>query len=248
MTVDLVKLRALLASACRVLAARELSEGILGHVSARVGADELMIRCRGPQERGLAWTSPADIHQLALDADSGSASARTGPWTAPNELPIHTEVLRQRPDVQAVVHAHCESVVAADLAGLRLRPIVGSYDIPAAYVLRYGLPVYERSVLIRSQRLAAEMVAALADWPAVILRGHGLVTTGATVQEAVLRAIAIDKVARISLTIVMAGGTLADIPDRDFAELPDLGAAFNIDTSWRHELARLPRQDGVENA
>ena len=40
----------------------------------------------------------------------------------PNELPLHTEVLRTRPEVQAVVHAHPPDVVAADLAGLAHPP------------------------------------------------------------------------------------------------------------------------------
>ena len=44
---------------------------------------------------------------------------------------------------------------------------------------------------------------------------------------------------RLSLTIVQAGGRLADLPDADMRELPDLGGSFNHDTAWRHELARL---------
>jgi 3,4-dihydroxyphthalate decarboxylase len=45
----------------------------------------------------------------------------------------------------------------------------------------------------------------------------------------------------MSLQVVGAGGTLADLPDADMAELPDLGAGFNTSTAWRHELARLDR-------
>jgi ribulose-5-phosphate 4-epimerase/fuculose-1-phosphate aldolase len=234
------ELRQVIADGCRVLAHRGVSDGIYGHISVRLGPDALLIRCRGPRERGLAWTSPHDVCAFTLDGVRLPTDAAPGGWAVPNEFPMHAEILRHRPDVEVVVHAHAEHVLAADLAGLGIRPILGSYDIPGAHLVRYGLPVYERSVLIRDRRLGREVVTALGDRPAVILRAHGFACTGRSVQQAVLRAISIDTIARISLLVTAAGGRLADIPDEDFAELPDLGSGFNIDTAWRHELARLP--------
>jgi len=46
----------------------------------------------------------------------------------------------------------------------------------------------------------------------------------------------------MSLQIRAAGGTLRDIDDADWQELPDLGPGFTTDAAWRHELARLPPQ------
>jgi len=238
-TPDLVPLRRLVSDACRVLAARGLADGVLGHVSLRVSAETLLVRCRGPRERGLAFTTPADIHLVDLDGAAAGPGELAGGWAPPNELPLHTEVLRTRPEVAAVVHAHPPAVVAADLAGLGIRPIVGAYDIPGTRMAAAGIPVHPRGVLIRNRELAAEMTASLGEAPAVLLRGHGLTSTGASVQEAVLRAVSIDGIARLSLEVVKAGGTLVDLPEEDLRELPDLGAAFFQDTAWRHELARL---------
>jgi ribulose-5-phosphate 4-epimerase/fuculose-1-phosphate aldolase len=238
-TTELESLRELISDACRILAARGLADGILGHVSARVDEHTLLIRCRGPRERGLLHTDPADIHLVDLDgAPAGPGELGRG-WTPPNELPLHTEVLRTRRDVEAVVHAHPPAVVAADLAGLAIRPVIGAFDIPGARMAAGGVPVYPRGVLVRDRRLAAEMVDALGERPAVLLRGHGLTSTGRSVQEAVLRAISLDTIARLSLEVVKAGGELRDLPERDMAELPDLGGSFNHSTAWRHELARL---------
>jgi 3,4-dihydroxyphthalate decarboxylase len=94
-------------------------------------------------------------------------------------------------------------------------------------------------VLVRDRRLAAEMVAAMGERPVVVLRGHGLTSTGVSVEQAVLHAVSVDRIAQLSLRVVSAGGTLADLPDADMAELPDLGSGFNTATAWRHELARL---------
>jgi len=239
--VELAPLRQEVAQACRVLADRGLADGILGHVSLRIDEGRLLVRCRGPRERGLAWTEATDIHLVDLDGAAAGPGELQGGWSVPNELPLHTELLRTRPEVIAVVHAHPPSVVAADLAGIAIRPVVGAFDIPGTRLAQGGVPVYRRGVLIRDRRLAAEMLLAMGERPVVILRGHGLTSTGSSVAEAVLRALSVDTIAALSLRIVSADGVLADLPDQDLAELPDLGGAFNTATAWRHELARLER-------
>ncbi|WP_306212837.1 class II aldolase/adducin family protein [Actinoplanes sp. RD1] len=230
--------RELIAAACRVLAARGLAPGFLGHVSLRVDPWRLLVRCRGPHERGLAWTTAADVRLVHLD---GSAAARgeLDGWSVPHELPLHTEILRVRPEVSAVVHAHPEDVVAADLAGHAVRPIVGALDIPGARLAAGGVPVYPRSVLIRTRPLAAELAAVLGDRPVVLLRGHGLTSVARGVPEAVLQALSVDRLARLTLAVAAAGGVPRDVPPEDLAELPDLGAGLNTEIAWRHELARL---------
>jgi ribulose-5-phosphate 4-epimerase/fuculose-1-phosphate aldolase len=125
--------------------------------------------------------------------------------------------------VGAVVHAHPEAVVAADLAGLSIRPIVGAFDIPGAKLAAGGVPVYPRGVLIRTRALAQGMTAAMGDRPLVLLRGHGLTSAAAGVEDAVLQALSVDRLAALSLAVVSAGGTLRDLPADDMAELARLG-------------------------
>jgi len=223
-----------LATACRILADVGLSPDILGHVSARVGPDALLVRCRGPHERGLAFTTVDDIRRVDFDgADPGDG------YQAPNELPIHVEVMRARPDVHAVVHAHPPAVVAADLAGVPLLPLVGAFNIPAARLAADGIPVYQRAVLIRTRELGVEMVAAMGERPVCVLRGHGITTVGASVEQAVARALAVDSLARMAAEVVRLGGAVQALPDDDLALLPDLGSTFNDVLLWRHHEARL---------
>lgn len=233
-------LRRTVALACRILAARGLSEDILGHVSARVDADHLLVRCRGPEERGLLFTTPDDIRLVDLRAPGDVGDG----YAAPNELPIHVEVLAARPDVNAVLHAHPPLVVAADLAGVPLVPMVGAFNIPAAKMAAAGIPVYGRGVLISRAELGREMVAAMGERPVCILRGHGITTAGATVEQAVVAALSLDSLAAMALRVAHAGGQLVALPDVDLAELPDLGTGFNDQLLWRHHVARLER-DGL---
>jgi ribulose-5-phosphate 4-epimerase/fuculose-1-phosphate aldolase len=230
--------RALVAQGCRVAAARGLADGILGHLSLRVDDNHLLIRCRSDTDTGVAHTSPSDIRLIGFDGSAGAGGELDG-YRVPNELPIHVETLLADSRHRAVAHLHPPAVVAADLAGIAIRPIYGAYDIPGAWLARHGVPVYERAVLIRNSRLGKEMVAAMRGGPMVICRGHGITSAAPSIQQAVLQAISLDALARMSLRVRSAGGTLRDIDDADWDDLPDLGPAFTAAAAWRHELARL---------
>ncbi|WP_035747625.1 class II aldolase/adducin family protein [Arthrobacter sp. CAL618] len=228
-----------IALACRVLANRGLADGILGHISLRIEERTLLVRCRGPQEQGLAFTKASDIRMVDLDGNPAAIGELDGGYAVPNELPLHTELLRRRPEVNAVVHAHPPQVVAADLAGIAIRPIVGAFDIPGARLAAGGVPVYQRGVLVRNHTLAGEMLDSMGARPVVLLRGHGLTSAAKTVEQAVLQALSVNVLADLAIRISSAGGHLIDLSDSDLAELPDLGGTFNTGTAWRHELARL---------
>ncbi|KZS53627.1 3,4-dihydroxyphthalate decarboxylase [Mycobacterium kansasii] len=230
--------RTLLALGCRVAAARGLADGILGHLSLRIDDDRLLIRCRSDTDTGMAFTRPNDIRHVRLDGTAGAAGELDG-YRVPNELSIHVETMLANPAYRAVAHLHPPAVVAADLAGITLRPIYGAYDIPGARLARGGVPVYERAVLIRSAQLGKEMVAAMRGRPVVICRGHGITSAAASVEQAVLQAISLDALARMSLRVRAVAGALRDIDDADWDDLPDLGSGFNVEAAWRHEVARL---------
>lgn len=163
-------------------------------------------------------------------------------WSVPNELSIHVEVLRAHPAVDAVVHCHPPSVLVAALVNLPLRPVFGAYNIPATRMASAGVPVWPRSALVRSRELGEQMVAAMGGSPVVVLRGHGITTTGSgehAVEQAVVRALNLDVLARVCLALRVAGGQPGDLSAEDLDELPDLGSAFQDGFVWRHHVARL---------
>jgi ribulose-5-phosphate 4-epimerase/fuculose-1-phosphate aldolase len=139
-------------------------------------------------------------------------------------------------------------VVAHSLLDRPLLPLYGAYDIPGAALAAGGIPVWPRAALIRTDALAEEMAGTLGDRPVVVLRGHGLVSVAGgpaqtAVAQAVLQAVAVDTLARMTLRVLQAGGTPEPVSPADLAELPDLGAGFTVATMWRHLLRRA---DGLD--
>lgn len=231
--VDLKEAALAAATACRILAHQGLAADVLGHVSVRVDAERILLRCRGPRDRGLLFTEVDDICVVHLD---GRAELPDG-YAVPNEMHIHTEIFRARPDVRAVVHVHPREVMVTDLAGADLPPVFGAYNIPAARLAVAGVPVYPRSVLIRTPELGAAVAATMAEADVCILRGHGIATAGESVEQATMRALDLTELARVAGEIIRLGAEPRPVPD--VAELPDLGAAFNDSSRWRHYAGRL---------
>ncbi len=235
------ELRATIAAACRVLAARRLVDGILGHVSARVDKSELVVRCRGRDERGLGRTEPGDVWRATFD---GEPVDLPDGYAVPNELPIHAELLRTRPELGAVVHAHPRAALLAGLAGLRPRPVFGAYNIPAMRLALGCVPVFRRSVLITRADLAREMVDAMDGADSCLLLGHGIIAAGATVEQATVLAVNLNLLLEITVELARLGAHPPEIDERDLSELPDLGSSFNDDMTWRALVADLPTHTG----
>lgn len=232
---ELDELRRQVALGCRILAATDTTTPLLGHVSVRLDDGRVLVRCRGPRERGLLFTEAADIRVVGLD-DSGEVGEG---YRLPNEYPIHAEILRARPEVGSVVHAHPRSAVVADLAGIALRPVFGAFDIPAYRLAAEGVPVYPRRGLVRTPAAGRELAGALDDGAVCVLRGHGVVTVGDGPVQSVVRALALDELARMTVRIAELGGRPDDVPAEDREDLPDLGAAFNEQALWLHHVGRL---------
>lgn len=233
---DLAPARAEVARACRVLAAEGLVSDVLGHVSLRVGSSHMLIRARSASDQGLLLTRPEDV--VLTDFD-GEPAEDLGDRQLPNELPIHGEVLRARPGHAAVVHAHPPDVVLCSIAGLAMRPVFGAFNIPAMRLAERGLPVFDYYGLVKSRDRGQQMVAAMGGSRALLLRGHGLTTAAPTLAGAVVTALNVNLLARMTVALATAGCEVPEVPEADRAELPDLGSSFNDELVWRHHVAKL---------
>lgn len=227
-----------IALACRIMAMEGIVEATLGHISMRVGEDLMLIRSRGPQDSGLFFATPEEI---CLFDFSGNPKEVDRGFTKPVELALHGETLRKRPEVNAVLHAHPPAVLVSALSNLELIPCFGAFNIPAAQLAASGIPVFPRSVLISNPQLALDMLDSLGDHKACVLKGHGITVVGETVEQALVRALNLNIIAKITLEVAQAGGKTEPIPQEDLELLPDLGGSFNDLGGWRYYLAKLRR-------
>ncbi|MGN6754103.1 MAG: class II aldolase/adducin family protein [Intrasporangium sp.] len=225
------ELRRDVALACRILGATGLTTPLLGHVSVRVDDDHVLVRCRGPHERGLLFTTTGDIRLVSL-----TTSVVCDGYELPNEFPIHREILRARPDVDGVLHAHPRSALLAGLADVPTRPVFGAFDIPAYRLAASGVPLHPDAGLIHSVEAGQALAATMGEAAVCLLRGHGIVTAAGDVPTVVAHALALDELLTVSVELARLGVAPPDVPPTG---LPDLGPSFNVDALWRHHVGLL---------
>lgn len=189
----------LLADGCGILGTEGQGDIIWGHVSCRVPGDQTRLYMK-PATLGLEEIAPADLIQIDL---AGRKVA--GDLPVHSEVFIHTEVLRARPEVACVVHTHPPYAVAFGATGQPLRPI--GHD--GAY-FEDNLAVFTDTTDLIVTRERGEAVAhALGQRSAVLLRNHGIVTVGRTIQEAVFVALLLEKACYMQLLAQQMGGAIA---------------------------------------
>ena len=189
-----------LVAANRILA----HEGVVdafGHVSVRDSRNRerfWLSRSRSP-----ALVELDDLMEFALDGAAIDARGRT-PY---GERMIHAAVYAARADVHSVVHHHAYGVLPFTITGEPLRPVVHT-----ASVIGAEIPVWDirtrfggTDMLVRSIEQGRDLAAALADNTCVLIRGHGAVVAGASVERAVLTAIYLQVNANVLLQALPLG-------------------------------------------
>lgn len=182
-----------------------VNEGVLdgfGHISVRHDRDPnrfLIARSMAP---GLVTAD--DIMVCDLDGQVHDARGRK----AYVERFIHSEIYRARPDVQSIVHSHSPAIIPFGVTGARLRPICHMSGFLGAQT-----PVFEirhsagesSDLLIRNQMLGKALADTLGQAAVALMRGHGNVVTGFSIQQAVFRAIYTESNARLQSEAMRLG-------------------------------------------
>ena len=189
-------LRRKLTNAGRVLASQDQGDFVAGHVTVRLPDDPQCFLMK-PATIGLDEMTPDTI--ITVDLEGRKVS---GTMPRHNEVFIHSEVLRARPDVQAVVHTHAPHAVAFSSLGRELVPVSNE----AGYFYK-KLPVFaETTDLIVTPDRGKAVARCLGPHGAAILRNHGIVTAGRTIEEAVWLALKLERACRVQLLAECAGG------------------------------------------
>jgi len=190
-----------LVTANRILATEGVLDGY-GHVSARSDKDPN----RYYLSRSLApdLVEAGDIMEFDLDSKPADPQGRTSYI----EAFIHGEIYRARPDVKAVIHTHSPALIPFGVTSVPLRPI---YTMGA--FIGEGVPIFDiRSVtsettdlLIRNAALGRALAQSLGNRGAALMRGHGAVVVGPSLQDAVGRSVYLQINAALQLQAIMLG-------------------------------------------
>jgi ribulose-5-phosphate 4-epimerase/fuculose-1-phosphate aldolase len=189
-----------LEAANRILADQGVFDAF-GHVSVRHDHDPgryLMSRSLAP-----ALVTAADVMEYDLESVPAEPRGRS----LYLERFIHGEIYKVRPDVGAIVHHHSPSVIPFGVSRQPLRPISHT-----AAFLGAGVPVFEirdaagmTDLLVRTPILAQALARTLGASAAALMRGHGAVVVGPTIQHAVARSVYMEANARLQQQAMALG-------------------------------------------
>lgn len=171
------QLREQILAACKQLETTGLNRGTSGNVSCREG-DHFLIT---PSGVPVDEITPSRIVTLNFDGKVIGVGKPSSEWQ------FHADILRARPEINAVVHTHAPHATA--LACLRedLPPfhymiaIAGGDSVRCAPYALFGTDI-----------LSHHAVEALRDRKACLLANHGMITLGRDLDEAMAIAIELE--------------------------------------------------------
>ena len=191
--------------ASRELNATGLNQGTSGNISLRHGGTMLITPSATPYDR-------MQPEMIAATPVAGEYGDWYGPLKPSTEWRFHLDILRSRPDVGAVVHAHppfC-TTLAVSRRGIPachyMIAAFGGTDVRCAPYATFG-----------TAELSAHTLAALDGRSACLLANHGMIVCGPTLDRAMWLAVELETIARQYYQSLLIGGPVL-LSDAEIAE------------------------------
>lgn len=178
-------IRRAIIDACKALNSQGINQGTAGNVSV----------CH--ENRMLISPSATAYDQMTAEMiaathfDGAEDAKWEGPRKPSSEWRFHWQLMKQRPEIKAVVHAHppfCTSlaILRKDIPACHyMVAAFGGNDVKCAGYATFG-----------TQQLANLAITAMAGRHACLLANHGMITVGTTLAEAMWRAVELEALAR----------------------------------------------------
>jgi L-fuculose-phosphate aldolase len=186
------QLRADIVEVGRRMYARGYTASNDGNISVRLGADRLLMTpksvCKGFMTPDMMCITDLDGRKIQGDRDPSS------------EMLMHLEVYRQRPDVQAVVHAHPPTATGFAVAGIPLDRAV----LAEVLTTLGSIPIAEYATP-STKELPDAVRRYIKAHDGMLLANHGALTVGGDLFGAYYKMETIEHFAKISLVARMLG-------------------------------------------
>lgn len=187
---DEAALRRELVERCLEMNANGINQGTSGNISARCGDGLLVTPSAVPYER----LEPGMIVRMDFDG------SWQGDFKPSSEWRFHLDILKARPELNAVVHAHPPYATALAIRGQDIPPVhymvavAGGRDIRCAPYATFG-----------TQELSDLALRALEGRSACLLANHGMIACGMNLGHAMWLAVEVETLARQYLLALQAG-------------------------------------------
>ncbi|CDX14821.1 L-fuculose-1-phosphate aldolase [Mesorhizobium plurifarium] len=181
MTVSDRDVRQAIIDACIQMNELGINQGTSGNISCRHGEGMLI----SPTSTPYDTLQPEDIVFMGWD---GAVDGRLPPSS---EWRFHLDIMKERPEVNAVVHAHPTYCTTIAIMGRKIPAIhymvavAGGRDIRCAPYATFG-----------TAELSAHAVEALRDRKACLLAQHGMIAVGSSLAQAMWLAVEVETLAR----------------------------------------------------
>jgi L-fuculose-phosphate aldolase len=191
---DELKLRRGIIAACRTMNDAGINQGTSGNISARY-RDVMLITPSGVPYEEMA---PEDVARMPIEGEYGSWE---GPMRPSSEWRFHLDIMRARPEVGAVVHAHSLYATALAICGKPIPAMhymiaaAGGSSIRVAPYATYG-----------TKELSEHALQALEGRTCCLLANHGMIATGANLKRAMWLAVELETLARQYYLALAIGG------------------------------------------
>jgi L-fuculose-phosphate aldolase len=214
-----------LVDAIRMLTRAELIDHS-GHASVRHDAQRFYINS-GASVRGTLTVE--DI--VAVDLDGRPVDGSN--VKPPLEFPIHAEVYRARPKVNAVFHTHPQWSTYLTMTGVQQKVVY------AQAALLGDMPVMDSPMSVNTREMGEKMVSAMGDNPVVMLKAHGMVAAGESILECFAYAAYVEENARRQYMALQIGEPYVFSDEEKAACRLKLRSPSLFKKTWDHYRSKI---------
>jgi L-fuculose-phosphate aldolase len=190
---EVFKIKELVCDSGKKLQSTGLVSGTWGNVSCRVNSSYMIIT---PSGKDYSLLTPQDMVLVKVDDLSYQGNLKPS-----GESELHTEIYKNRKDVNAIIHTHSDNACTVAASRREVPPLLDDMVQilgPSIRVANYGVS--------GSKKLAVEARRAMSGRNGVLLANHGAVCAGRNMKEAFVACEIMEKACRTFIESEFLGG------------------------------------------
>jgi L-fuculose-phosphate aldolase len=197
-----------------------------GHCSSRRDAHSFYINS-GASVRGMLTVE--DI--VAVDLEGNPLDG--GNVKPPLEFPIHAEVYRARPKVNAVFHTHPQWSTYLTMCGVEQKVVYAQASLLG------DMPVMDSPMSVNTRPMGEKMVAIMGENPVVLLKAHGVVAAAESILECFAYAAYVEENARRQYMAMQIGEPYVFSAEEQAACRAKLRSSSLFKKTWDHYRSKI---------